>query len=89
MGDSGDNVKGIEGIGPKRAQQLVEEYGTALDILAAVPITSKLKYIKTLNEQAERIALNYQLMDLVTFCKDALGENTKELDKILGEYIHE
>lgn len=89
MGDSGDNVKGIEGIGPKRAQQLVEEYGTALDILAAVPITSKLKYIKTLNEQAERIALNYQLMDLVTFCKDALGENTKELDKRLGEYIHE
>jgi 5'-3' exonuclease len=87
MGDSGDNVKGIEGIGPKRAQQLVEEYGTALDILAAVPITSKLKYIKTLNEQAERIALNYQLMDLVTFCKDALGENTKELDKKLGEYI--
>ena len=89
MGDSGDNVLGIEGIGPKRAQQLVEEYGTALDILAAVPITSKLKYIKTLNEQAERIALNYQLMDLVTFCKDALGENTKELDKKLGEYIHE
>lgn len=87
MGDSGDNVKGIEGIGPKRAQQLVEEYGTALDILAAVPIASKLKYIKALNEQADRIALNYQLMDLVTFCKDALGENSKELDKTLGEYI--
>ena len=27
MGDSGDNVLGVEGIGPKRAQQLVEQYG--------------------------------------------------------------
>lgn len=87
MGDSGDNVKGIEGIGPKRAQQLVEEYGTALDIVAAVPIQSKLKYIRTLNEQSDRIMLNYQLMDLVTFCGDALGENTKHIDNILTEYI--
>ena len=88
MGDSGDNVKGIEGIGPKRAQQLVEEYGTALDIVAALPIQSKLKYIRTLNEQGpDRILLNYQLMDLVTFCKDALGSNTEQIDNILTNYI--
>jgi 5'-3' exonuclease len=86
MGDSGDNVLGVEGIGPKRAQQLVEEYGTALDIVAELPIESKLKYIKTLNQNGDRILLNYQLMDLVSFCQDALGENCKEIDKILKDY---
>jgi len=87
MGDAGDNVLGVEGIGPKRAQQLVEEYGTALDIVAELPIESKLKYIKTLNQNGDRILLNYQLMDLVTFCRDALGDNTKQIDETLTQYI--
>jgi 5'-3' exonuclease len=86
MGDTGDNVQGVEGIGPKRAQQLVSEYGSALDIVAELPIQSKLKYIKSLNQAADKILLNYQLMDLVTFCRDALGENTKQIDEILKEY---
>lgn len=87
MGDSGDNVLGVEGIGPKRAHQLVQEYGTALDIVAALPIPSKLKYVQALNKSGDRIMLNYQLMDLVTFCRDALGENTKEIDNILNNLI--
>lgn len=87
MGDSGDNVLGIEGIGPKRAHQLVQEYGTALDIVAALPISSKLKYVQALNKSGDRILLNYQLMDLVTFCHDALGGNTSEIDNILNNLI--
>jgi len=86
MGDSGDNVLGVEGIGPKRAQQLVSEYGSALDIVAELPIESKLKYIKTLNQSGNKILLNYQLMDLVTFCRDALGENIHEIDETLKNY---
>jgi 5'-3' exonuclease len=86
MGDAGDNILGVEGIGPKRAQQLVQEYGSALDIVAELPIQSKLKYIKTLNQSGDRILLNYQLMDLVSFCKDALGENTQQIREILKEY---
>lgn len=87
QGDAGDNVIGVEGIGPKRAQQLVEEYGTALDIVAALPISSKLKYVQALNASGNKIMLNYQLMDLVTFCRDALGENTQQIDQILENYI--
>ena len=87
MGDTGDNVRGVEGIGPKRAHQLVEEWGTALDIVANLPISSKLKYVKTLNDSADTIMLNYQLMDLVTYCADALGSNTQQIDTILQEYI--
>ena len=88
QGDAGDNVLGVEGIGPKRAQQLVEQYGTALDIVASLPIQSKLKYVQALNASGDRIMLNYQLMDLVTFCKDALGANTTEIDRILNGYIN-
>lgn len=87
MGDSGDNVLGVEGIGPKRALQLVQQYGSALDIVASLPINSRLKYVQALNNCADRILLNYQLMDLVTFCRDALGENTKQIDEILKEYV--
>lgn len=87
MGDTGDNVLGVEGIGPKRAQQLVEQYGSALDIVAELPIDSKLKYIKTLNQSGDRILLNYQLMDLVSFCQDALGNNTQHINTVLQEYV--
>ncbi len=87
MGDSGDNVMGVEGIGPKRAQQLVAEYGTALDLVAALPINSKLKYIQALNQSGDKIMLNYQLMDLVSFCRDALGANVSTIDNILDNYI--
>jgi hypothetical protein len=34
--------------------------------------------------------LNYKLMDLVTFCEDAIGtDNCKQLDKILDEYLND
>ncbi len=89
MGDSGDNVPGVPGIGPKKAAGLVEQYGTTYDIIAAMPISSKYKYIANLNKfGAEALMRNYALMDLVTFCEDALGEeNVKQLNKILEEYL--
>jgi 5'-3' exonuclease len=85
MGDSGDNVPGIAGVGPKRAQQLVEEYGTTWDIINSIPIHGRYKYIAEINQNKEQLELNYQLMDLVTYCKDAIGtENCKQIDEILG-----
>ena len=89
MGDSGDNVLGVPGIGTKRALQLVQEYGSTYDIIAALPISSKYKYITALNEfGADNLILNYQLMDLVTFCEDAIGtENCLAINKILKDYL--
>jgi DNA polymerase I len=34
MGDSTDNVKGVMGVGPKKAAQLLQQYGTLKEILA-------------------------------------------------------
>lgn len=89
MGDTGDNVIGVPGIGPKRAVDLVNQYGSAYDIVAHLPISSKYKYISALNTfGADALMLNYQLMDLVTYCEEAIGvDNCKQIDKILEEYL--
>jgi len=52
-GDSGDNVFGVPGIGPKRAVSLVNEYGSTYDIIASIPLSGKYKYIQALNECKE------------------------------------
>lgn len=89
MGDSGDSVPGVPGVGHKKALQLVQEYGSAFDVAAAIPIASKYKYIANLNAfGAEGIILNYQLMDLVTHCAEAIGQdNCAIIDKVLNEYL--
>jgi len=86
-GDKGDNVPGIPGIGPKRAQQLIEQYGNAFSIYEATPINSKYKYIQTLNENADQILTNYELMDLITFCDDAIGKaNIADIESTINGY---
>ncbi len=88
-GDSGDNVLGVPGIGPKRAQSLVNEYGTTWDIIASIPISGKYKYIQELNKHKDRLILNYQLMDLVTHCAEAIGEeNCEQIDEVLELYLN-
>lgn len=84
-GDKGDNVPGIPGIGPKRAEQLIKEYGDAMDIYNALPINSKYKYIQALNENAEQLLTNYELMDLITYCDDAIGaENLADIERVMN-----
>ena len=81
MGDKGDHVPGVEGIGIKRAETLVSNYGSAYDIYDELPIDSKYKYIQNLNEFKEDLLLNYELMDLMTYCDDAVGTENIELIK--------
>jgi len=86
MGDPGDNVKGIKDIGPKRARDLILQYGSALAVYDAVPIDSNYAYIKNLNNEAEQILINYEIMDLLSFCDTAIGaENIKNIGELLNE----
>lgn len=89
-GDTGDNVFGVPSIGPKRAASLVAEYGSTWDIIASIPINGKYKYIQELNKCKDQLMLNYQLMDLVTHCEEAVGaDNCKTIDQILETYTNE
>lgn len=84
-GDSGDNIPGVPGIGPKKAQTLVSQYGSTWDIIANLPIASRYKYVQNLNEfGADALMLNYKLMDLLEFCDEALGPtNCQTIDQTL------
>lgn len=88
MGDTGDNVMGVPSVGPKRAHSLVQEFGSTWDIIASIPLNGKYKYIQELNKCKDQLMLNYQLMDLVTHCEEAVGvDNCKQIDSILEEYV--
>jgi 5'-3' exonuclease len=77
-GDKGDNVPGIPGVGPKRAVDLMQQYGSVFDIYDACPIDGKYKYIQSLNENAEQLLINVELMDLVTYSEEAIGKDNIE-----------
>lgn len=85
-GDKGDNIKGFNQIGPKRAEDLILEYDTAFDIFDAIPIESRYKFMVDLNENPDRIMLNYELMDLESYCDEAIGkENIEDIRAKMGD----
>lgn len=90
QGDSGDNVKGIPQVGAKRAYNLVREHGSALDIYEKIPLEGSQKFITNINSSGETLLLNYELMDLVEFCDEAIGfpdsNNIKELEEFVRKY---
>ena len=49
--------------------------GCALDIYDACPLPGKRKFIQSVNEHREVIPRNYELMDLLTYCQEAIGHN--------------
>lgn len=75
MGDKGDNIPGVDGVGPKRAESIINEYGDIFDICDAIPIAGKYKYIQALNEAKNQLLTNVELMDLITFSEEAIGKD--------------
>lgn len=87
IGDTGDNVPGVKGIGPKRATSLLEEYGGVMDIHEQLPINSKYVYIKALNEFGDQLLTNIELMDLKTYCDEAIGQ--QNLADLFRRFVQE
>jgi DNA polymerase-1 len=86
-GDTGDNIPGIAGIGPKRAVTLINDYGDLYDIYDTCPIDSKYKFIQSLNENVERLLLNAELMDLESYSEQALIEADMNLEDLSSQII--
>ncbi|MCC2977605.1 DNA polymerase I [Sphingomonas sp. PL-96] len=64
MGDSVDNVPGVPGIGPKRAAELITEYGDVEAVLAATGSMKKSKMRDNLVEHAEAARMSRKLVTL-------------------------
>ena len=71
-GDKSDNILGIEGIGPKRAQALAREYKTLDKLLEALPIKGRSKYIQNLNAGPDKLIRNEKLINLKKYCVEAI-----------------
>ena len=83
-GDSSDNVPGIRGIGPKRAQLLLDQYGSIERIYESLPLPGKYVYIKNLNANADVLPLNEKLFNIMGYCNEAIGEEyTRIIDDTL------
>lgn len=84
MGDKGDNIPGVPGVGPVKAKSLIDTYGSAMDVCDAIPIASKYKYIQSVNDSRDQILLNHELMDLESYCEEAIGrENLADIGRQL------
>ena len=72
-GDKSDNILGIEGIGPKRAQGLAKEYKTLDNLLAALPLKGRAKYIQNLNASKDLLIKNEKMINLKAYNEAALN----------------
>jgi len=84
-GDKGDDIPGVSGVGPVRAQKLIEEYGDVFSIMANMPLPGKAQYIQNLNKSKDIMLLGHQLMDLRSCCEEAIGEQLPLLRGRLAE----
>lgn len=77
-GDTGDNIKGIDGIGPKRAADLVKEYKTLDNLISSLPIKGKAKYIQNLNAGTETLLRNERLINLLSYGSEVINSVEKK-----------
>lgn len=89
QGDSGDSIPGITGIGIKRAYNLVRTYGSAMDLVDSMPIEGKGVTVSNINKSAELIMDNLLLVDLLSWCEDAIAfpnpDNLERLKEMCDE----
>jgi DNA polymerase-1 len=88
MGDSSDNVPGVPGIGPKKAAQLLTEYGSLDKILASTGEMKKSKQRENLETYKDQALLSRDLVTIVTDLEmdvkpESLGQPAPDREKLL------
>jgi DNA polymerase-1 len=66
IGDTSDNIPGVDGIGPKGAQGLIEEYGTLEKILENVATIKNKRCQTALSVNKDKALLSKELVKIVT-----------------------
>jgi DNA polymerase-1 len=80
-GDSGDNIPGVPGIGPKTAQRLIKEFGSIENLLSALDKVSKEKERQRLETHSEQAIMSLALATIK--CDVPLEKDWQEFE--LGE----
>lgn len=66
IGDSSDNIPGVAGIGPKGAQNLIDEYGTLENILANIDGIKNKRCQTALQANQQDALMSKKLVNIVT-----------------------
>jgi DNA polymerase-1 len=71
MGDSSDNIPGLDGVGPKTATQLIEKFGSVEGVLSSIEaikndssLRNRKKIAEALESQAETLRLSRKLVEI-------------------------
>ena len=88
VGDSSDNIKGMPGVGPKRATTLLQKYSNLEEVLAKGPTEEKGKLAENLGNFADSARLALQLVtmrtDLELGALESYAPSPPEFDRILA-----
>lgn len=87
VGDSSDNVPGVQGVGPKTATELLLTHGNVQGILAAAPSITKEKLRQTLLAATESLPLSRRLVALddaiaVTLSRELVHRGEMDVAKL-------
>jgi DNA polymerase-1 len=93
MGDSSDNVPGVDGVGPKTATQLIQKYESAEGVIRAVQAIKEDKEIRNRAKIAENIEANPELLRLARRLVEVdhnvplerITEDTEDIQKLLSK----
>ena len=66
MGDSSDNVPGVQGVGPKTAMKLIQEYGNIENIYENIDSIKNEKMKDKLLSDKDNALLSKQLVTILT-----------------------
>jgi DNA polymerase-1 len=79
IGDSSDNIPGVQGVGPKTAAKLINEYGSIDNMLEKADSISNIKLRDKVKNSSEILKKN---IDLITLKSDLPEDSWKELSTI-------
>lgn len=75
IGDTSDNIPGVPGIGPKGAQNLLEEYGTLEKVIENKAAIKNKRCQTALNEHTDKAIISKELAKIVTDLKLAFDHD--------------
>lgn len=84
-----DNVAGIPQVGEKRAYTILKQYGDAFTVYDSLPLPGKALYIQNTNKYGEKCILrNIELIDKITYCKEAIGlDNVEDINEKIKDLL--
>ncbi len=92
MGDSSDNIPGVPGIGPKKASELINEFGSLDDLFEKIDSVKNERVRNLLKENKDKALVSRQLVTLKTDVElpdisygDFVFQRDKFVDFALGE----